>query len=91
MVILLVETQHLMTDICETSPSIASKLADPVAFGAPSATLRHPPFAVGPVHSPTDDEAEAQRSCGLQSQGEHEQRLEKIIPKVKQSQVYPSG
>lgn len=71
-VILLVETQRSMMDICEISPSNASKLAAPVASDARPPTAGHLSFAVGrpgPVHSTTDDEAQAQLSRAFQSQG----------------------
>jgi len=57
-VILLVETQRSMTDICEISPSNASKLA--ASSEARPATSGHLSFAVGPVDITTDDEAESQ-------------------------------
>ena len=71
-VMVLVETQRSMADICEISPSNASRLAGPVASEARPATLGHLSFAVGPVHSATDNEAESQRSRALQSQGGQE-------------------
>ena len=83
-VIVLVETQRSMTDVCEISPSNASKFAGPVASEARSATLGHISFAVGPVHSATDDEAEPQR---LQSQGGQERGLEEIILEAKESRI----
>jgi len=64
-VIVLVETQRSMTDIC----SNASRVAGPVASEAHPATLGHLSVAVGPVHSMTDNEVESQRSRALQSQG----------------------
>ena len=90
-VILLVETQRSMTDICETSPLNASNLADPMASGAHPATLGHLSFAVGQVNSTTDSEAESQRSRMLQSQGGQEFGLEKDIPEVKEGQACTSG
>ena len=81
-VVVLVETRRSMMDVCEFSPSNESKLAGPVASEARPATLGHRPFAVGPVHSTTDDEAESQRSHALQSQGGEEHGLEEVIPEV---------
>jgi len=86
-VILLVETQRSMTDICETNPSNAIKLAGLVASEPRSATLGHLSFAVGPVHSTTDDKAESQRSRALQTQARQEHALEAVILEVKESQV----
>ena len=75
-VIVLVETQRSIMDVCEISPSITSKLARPMASEAYPATLGRLSFAVGPVHSTTDDEAESQRSRALQSQGGREHNLD---------------
>ena len=75
-VIILVETQRSMTDICEISPSNASRLAGSVASAARPATLERLSFAVGTVHSPADNESELQRSRALQSQGGQEYDLE---------------
>ena len=79
MVILLVETQRSMTDICDISPSNASKLAGPVASEDCPATLGHLSFAVGPVYSTTDNEAESQRSRALRSQDRQDYDLEGVI------------
>ena len=78
-VVLLVETQHSMTDVCEISPSNATQFRGPVAFEARDATLGHLSFAVGSVHSTADNNAESQRSRVLQSQGGHEHGLEEAI------------
>ena len=59
--IVLIETQRSMTDVCGISPSNASKLSGPVASGARPATLGHLSFAVGPVHRAMDNEAETPR------------------------------
>ena len=67
-VIILVETQRLMTDVYEISPSNSSILEGPAAPEAP-ATLRHLPFVVDPINSTTENEAEPQHSRALQSQG----------------------
>ena len=58
-VILLIETQRSMTDICEISPSNASKYAGPGASEARPATPGHLSFAVGPIYSTTDNKAES--------------------------------
>ena len=90
LVILLVETQRSMPEICEISPSNTRKLAGPVASEARPATLGHLSFAVGPVYSTTDNEAESQGSRTLQSQGGQEYGLE-VILEMKESQVGASG
>jgi len=91
-VIVLVETQRSMTDICEISPSNAGKLAAPVGSEACPATPGHLFFAVAPAHSTTDHEAEPQRSRALRSQGGQEHGLgEGVILEVKESQVSTSG
>ena len=84
LVILLVETQRSMPEICEISPSNTRKLAGPVASEARPATLGHPFIAVGPDDS---SEAESQRSCALESQGGQEHGLEEVIPAVKENPV----
>ena len=80
-VIGLVETQRSLTDICEIGPSNASRLAGPVAsgYGARSASLGRPSFAVRPVNSATDNEADYLPSRGLQSRDVQERGLEKVI------------
>ena len=78
-VIILVETQRSVTDICEISPSNESRLAGPVASAARPATLGCLSFAVGIVHSSTDSEADAQHPRALQSQGGQEYDLEEVI------------
>jgi len=89
-VIVLVETQRSMTDICEITPSTASRLAGPVASEARPATLGHLSVAVGPVYGTTDNETESQRSRVLRSQGGHEHGLE-VILEVEKSPVATSG
>ena len=69
MVIVLVETQRSMVDVCESGTSNASKLAHSMPSEPRPATLGCLSFVLGPVHSTTDDEAESQRSRALQSQG----------------------
>jgi len=92
-VIVLVETQRSMTDVCEIYPSNASKFAGSVASDPRPATLGHLSFAVGPVHSTTDNEAESQRSGTLQSQGRQEQlgASEEVILELKENRVCTSG
>ena len=80
-VIVLVETQRSMADVCEIGPSSATKLGDPVASEVRPATLGHLLFTVGPVHGMTDDEVESQRS---QSQSGRERGLEQIFFEVKE-------
>ena len=81
-VVVLVETQRSMTDICEIGPSNASKIAGSVAFDheARAATLGHLSFAAaGPISSEMDNEAESPPSCELQGRGVQERGLEKAI------------
>ena len=59
LVIVLVESQLSMIDVCEISPSNGNKPAGPVASETRPATLGHLSFA----HSATDNEAESQRSA----------------------------
>jgi len=90
-VIVLVETQRSITDVCEISPSNASKFPGPLASEARHATLGHLSFAVGPIDTTVDNESEYQRSRMLQSQGGHEYGLEEAIPEEKESQAVTSG
>ena len=66
-VMVLVETQRSMTDICEISSSNTGRIPGPVGSEARPATLGHLSFAVGPVYSTGDNEAESQPSRALQS------------------------
>ena len=84
-VMVLVETQCSITDICEISPSNASKFVGPVAAEARHATLGHLSFAVEPIHTTVDNESEYQRSRALQSQNGQEHGLEEVILEVKES------
>ena len=68
-VIVLVETQRSMVDVCEIHTSNASTLAGPVASESRPTTLGHLSFAVRPGHSTTDSEAESQLSNALHNQG----------------------
>ena len=90
-VIILVETQRSVTDICEISPSNASRLAGPVTSAARSATLGRLSFAVGIAHSSTDNEAEIQPSRALQSQGGQEYDLEEVLLEENKSHAGTSG
>ena len=90
-VIILVETQRSATDICEISPSNASRLAGPVTSAARPTTLGHLSFAVRTVHSSTDNEAEPQRSRALQSQGGQAYDLDGVILEENKSHAGTSG
>jgi len=90
-VIVLVKTQCSMMDICEISPLNTSRLVAPVASEACPATLGHLSFAVRPVHSTMDNEAESQLSHALQNQDGQEHSLEELIFEVTESQVGTSG
>ena len=90
-VMILVETQRSMPDVCEISPSNASRFAGRAASDARPATFGHLSFAVEPVHSTMDNEVESQRSRALQSQGGQERGLEELILEVKESQVVSSA
>ena len=90
-VIVLVETQRSMMDVCGIGTSNASKLAGPMLSELRPATLGHLSFALRPVHSTTDDEAESQRSHALQSQGEQEHDLDEVILEVKERQAGTSS
>jgi hypothetical protein len=89
-VILLVETQRSMMDVCEISSLNATILAGPLVSEACPAS-GHLSFAVRPLRSTTDNEAGSQRSRALQSQGGHEHSLEEIILEVKESRVGTSS
>ena len=89
LVVVLIETQRSMTDICEISRLNGSKPAGPVASEAcpQAATLGHLSFAVGLVHSvTTDKKAEFQCSRSLRSQAEPEYGIGVILD-VKESQL----
>ena len=75
-VILLVETQRSIKDICEISPSNASKLACPGPLG-------HLSFAVRPVRSTMNNEAGSQRSHTLRPQGGQEHSFQEVVLEVK--------
>ena len=86
MVIVIVETQRSMADICEIIPWNASTLAAPVVSEARTATLGHLSFA----HSTMNNEAESQFSRTLQSRGGQEHGLEAIL-EVKELEVGSSS
>ena len=58
--VVLVETRRSMVDICEIVPSNATKIAAAAASDdeAHPATLGHLSFAVGPINSAMNNEAE---------------------------------
>ena len=90
-VVLLVETQRSMTDICEISSSNAGGLAGPVVSEARSTTLGQLSFGVGPIYSTTDNEAESQHSRTLQSHGGQEYDLERVTLEINDSHAGTSG
>ena len=80
--IVLAETPRSMTDICVIGLSNTSRIAVLVASDheARTATVGHPPFAVGPFdNSAMDDEAESLRSRVSQSQDVQEHGLQKVV------------
>ena len=79
LVIVLIETQLSMTDVCEISPSNGNKTAGPVASETRPATLEHLSFA----QIATDNEADTQRQRALRSQGGQEHGW-KVTPEVKE-------
>jgi len=74
-VVVLVETQCLMTDIYECPPPNASTRVGPVASGVRAAG------------SAMDKEAESPPSRALQSEHVQERGLEKVILEVEESRV----
>ena len=66
-IVVLVETQRSIADVCEISPLNTSRLVRPMASEARPATLGHLSLTVRPPHSMTDNEAESQLSRALQS------------------------
>ena len=86
-VIVLVEKQRSMTDICEVSSSNASNSACPIASEARAATLGHLSFAVGSTCSTMDSESESRSPRVSQSQ---DRLLEKVILEIR-SQTGSSG
>ena len=79
-VILLVETQRSMADICEISSSSAGRLAGPVVSEAHPATLGHLSFAV--MNSTTDNDTKSLSSRASHSGDVQERDLEKVILEV---------
>ena len=86
-VIILVETQRSITDICEISVLNASKFSGPVTSEARAATFGHLSFTV--LNSTMDSEAESLRSRASQSEDVQERGLEKVILEInlKESRV----
>ena len=82
-VIVLVQTQRSMVDVCEISPSNACKFVSPVASEACPATLGRLSYEVGPVHNTVMEVAESQRSRALQSHGGPGHGLDEDILEVK--------
>jgi len=58
-VVVMVETQRSMADICEISPSNISRLAGPQVSEPRAATLGPLSFAVGPIDSAMDNAAQS--------------------------------
>ena len=94
-VVVLVETQRSMVDICEIGPSSPSKIAGAGASDceARAGTLGHLSFAVGPIDSAMDKEAESPPSRALQREDGQGRGLENDILEVnlKESRVSTSG
>ena len=91
-VVVLVETQRSMMDICEIGPSNASQFAGSVASRASGTeNLGRLSFAVGSVRSTTDNGAESQCPRAVQSQGGREHCFKEVILEVKENQVGTSG
>ena len=78
-VIVLVETQRSMTDICEISLSDTSRLTGPVAFEPHLATIGDPSVAATSLLTMMDKEAESQ---GSHEKGRQEHGLEEFILEV---------
>ena len=79
-VIVLVETQRSMTDICEINVPNAGRLANPMASESRAATLGHLSFAV--MNSTTDNDTKSLSSRASQSKDVQERDLEKVILEV---------
>ena len=80
-----------MVDICEISPSTASRLGDSVVSKARPATSGHLSFAAGLAQSTTYDEAESRLSRIFPDQGRQEYGLEGVILEMRERQDRPSG
>jgi len=78
-------------DVCEISLSNASNGTGPVASEVHPEALGQLSFAVRPVHSTTNNEAESHCSPVLQSNIGQEHGLEKVIPEAKENQVGTSS
>ena len=83
-VVVLVETQRSMVDICEIGLSNAGKIAGAVTADheAYAATLGPISFAVGPIDSVMDKEPESPPSRALQRRDVQERGLENDILEV---------
>ena len=96
MVIMLVETQRSMTDICDTGLSnttIVAELAAP-DHEARAATSGRPSLTVGAANSAMDSEARSSQSRTLRSRGVQERDLEKDVQhevNLKESRATTSG
>ena len=91
MVIILVETQRSMMDVCEISPSNTSKFPGRVARPAILGHLSPLPSGQS-IHSTMDVEAGPLRSRALQSQGGQEYGLlGELILEVKESHIDTSA
>ena len=87
-VMVLVQTQRSMADVCEIGPSNARKFTAPVASEARPTTLGRLRYVVRPVHNTMiDNEAESQRSRALRSHGGPEHGLDEDILEVKDGLV----
>ena len=73
LVVVLVETQRSMADICEISPLNASKFAGLVAFQAeacaPTLDSEYIPFSFASIHSTMENELESHQSTDGQEHG----------------------
>ena len=85
-VMILVETQRSMVDICEISSSNANRLAGLVVSDpeARAATSTHPSLAVGPINSTVNHEAESPPCRALQGDSDVQvgRDLEKAVLEV---------
>ena len=88
LVIVMVETQRSMVDICEISSWNASKIAGPAA----SLATGHLSCAVGPIHS-ADNKSESlhSRVFELQRRDGQEHGSEMVILELKGREVDNSG
>ena len=81
LVLVLVETQRSMAEICETSPSnVASSVVSLAKNCAPD-------ISFGSIHDIMEKELESQGSCALQSLDGQGHGFEKATLEVKESHV----